>query len=195
MAHGVCPWWLGYLLLNPLRRLTQSPERILGPYLRPGMMAVDFGCGMGFFSLPMARMVGPSGRVLCIDLQERMLAGLSRRAVKAGLAGTIEALLASPGDTHLAALAGRIDFILAMFVIHETPDPERLLRECAAALKPDGRLLAAEPVLHVRRQAFDATVATAERCGLQSVDRPRIWKARAVLMRAAVTPRASAQRA
>ena len=75
MGHRVCPWWIGWLLINPLRRFAHDPDRIVGPYLKPGMLAVDLGCAMGHFSLPMARMVGPAGRVVCIDVQAKMLAG------------------------------------------------------------------------------------------------------------------------
>jgi len=58
MSH-TCPWWFGYFLLNPIRRLVQRPTRILRPFVRPGMRVVEPGCGMGFFTLDLVRMVGP----------------------------------------------------------------------------------------------------------------------------------------
>ncbi|HPS79657.1 MAG TPA: methyltransferase domain-containing protein, partial [Thermoanaerobaculaceae bacterium] len=96
MAHGVCPWWLGYGLLVPFRRLLENPVRLLGPWVKEGMLVVEPGCGMGFFTLDLANMVGPSGRVVAVDVQERMLAGLRRRAARAGLAGQVETRLADP---------------------------------------------------------------------------------------------------
>jgi len=54
MAHRVCPWWLGYLLASPLRRLLQDPAAIVGPYVREGMTVLEPGPGMGFFTLAMA---------------------------------------------------------------------------------------------------------------------------------------------
>ncbi len=69
MSNRVCPWWLGYLLVSPLRRLFQDPTEIVRPYAGEGMTVLDVGCGMGFFSLPMARLVGDRGRVVCVDLQ------------------------------------------------------------------------------------------------------------------------------
>ena len=81
----VCPWWLGPLLANPLRRLVQDPAAILAPHVREGMTVLEPGCGMGFFSLPLARLVGPGGRVVCVDLQRKMIEGLRRRAKRAGL--------------------------------------------------------------------------------------------------------------
>jgi len=53
-GHKVCPWWLGYLLACPLRRLSQDPGRILAPYVRGGMAVLEPGPGMGFFTLKLA---------------------------------------------------------------------------------------------------------------------------------------------
>jgi 2-polyprenyl-3-methyl-5-hydroxy-6-metoxy-1,4-benzoquinol methylase len=69
----VCPWWMAWTFDNPLRKLYQDPERILGSFVRDGMTVADIGCGMGYFSVAMAKMVGPGGRVLSVDLQEKML--------------------------------------------------------------------------------------------------------------------------
>jgi len=181
-SHRVCPWWIGYLLVSPLRRLFQDPRRILAPHVRPGMTVLDFGPGMGYFSLPAARLVGPTGRVVCVDLQERMLAGLARRARRAGLAGRIEARRASADDLGLSGLEDRIDFALAFAVVHEVPEPERLLRGIRGALKRDGRLLIAEPIGHVAEEAFAATIASAGRAGLTVIDRPRIRRSRTALL-------------
>ena len=82
MAHSVCPWWLGYLLASPIRKLIQDPDRILSPYVKPGMVALDVGSAMGFFTLPLARIVGSTGHVIAIDLQEKMIKSLRRRATR-----------------------------------------------------------------------------------------------------------------
>ncbi len=182
MGHRICPWWLGWFLASPVRRFAHDPDRIVGPFLRPGMLAVDFGCGMGHFSVPMARMVGPSGRIVCVDVQERMLTGLRRRATKAGVASRIELRRVSEGDTGVADLAGRVDFVLLMFVAHEVPDPGRLFRDLRGTLVPGGRLLLAEPVFHVRERAFAETVALAERAGLAVLGHPRVRRARSALL-------------
>lgn len=177
-----CPWWLGYFLLNPLRRLAQEPSGILRPFVRPGTLVVEPGCGMGFFTLDLVRMVGPQGRVVAIDLQEKMLAGLRRRAAHAGLEGRIDARLAQPDRLGIADLAGQVDLVLAFYVVHEVREPAAFFAEIAAALKPDGALLVVEPPLHVSRAAFEASLVVAEQAGLRVEARPRIGPNKVALL-------------
>src|SRR5512146_1437322 len=102
MVEHVCPWWLAYSFDNPLRRLLHDPARLLGPHVRPGMTALDVGCGMGHFTLGLARLVGEGGLVIAADLQERMLARTEARARRAGLAGRIRLHRCEPGALGLA---------------------------------------------------------------------------------------------
>ena len=81
-AHHVCPWIVQYILALPLRKLSESPDSIVGPYVQPGMTVVDPGCGFGFFSIPMAKMVGPKGRVVSVDLEPRAIERLKKKAAK-----------------------------------------------------------------------------------------------------------------
>ena len=182
MAERVCPWWLGYLLASPLRRLFENPEEVLAPHVKSGMTAMDVGCGMGFFSLPMAELVGPSGRVICVDLQERMIRSLRKRVSRAGLADRIETRVCSAGSLGIQDLQGQVDFALTFAVVHEVPDAAGLLVQLHDALAPGGRLLIAEPRGHVSEEAVEETVAAAENAGLSVIDRPDIKRSRAVLL-------------
>jgi ubiquinone/menaquinone biosynthesis C-methylase UbiE len=181
MPH-TCPWWFGYFLLNPMRRFAQRPSRILGPFVREGMLVVEPGCGMGFLTLDLVRMVGPQGRVVAIDLQEKMLAGLRRRAARAGLEERLETRLARPDRLGIADLVGQVDLVLAFYVLHELAEPAAFFGEVAAALKPGGAVLVVEPPLHVSRAAFEARLALAEPAGLRVVERPRIGPNKAALL-------------
>src|SRR5512136_3069782 len=89
MNDMVCPWWLCYSFDNPLRRLIHDPERLLEPYVKEEMTAVDIGCGMGYFTMGLAKLVGPAGKVFAVDLQDRMLAALIRRARRVRLSDRI----------------------------------------------------------------------------------------------------------
>jgi ubiquinone/menaquinone biosynthesis C-methylase UbiE len=181
MSH-TCPWWFGYFLLNPMRRLAHRPSRILRPFVRPGMRVVEPGCGMGFFTLDLVRMVGPEGGVVAIDLQEKMLAGLRRRARRAGLEGRLDIRLAQADRLGIADLAGQVDLVLAFYVVHELEEPAAFFAEITTALKADGAVLVAEPPLHVSRATFEASLAVAEAAGLRVARRPRIGPNKVALL-------------
>lgn len=182
MSHEVCPWWLGHLLANPLRRLVHDPAAILRPFVTEGMTVFEAGPGMGFFTLEMARLVGPRGKVVAVDVQPRMLAGLRRRAGKAGLLDRIDARQGSGERMGLDDLEGQVDFILAFAVVHELPGIERFFGEAFAVLKPGCRLLLAEPPFHVSEAAFADMLRMAGESGLRLDSHPAIrWSRSAVL--------------
>ncbi len=184
MVHRVCPWWLGYLLANPLRRFYQNPRAILAPHLRPGMTVVEIGPGMGFFTLDIARLVAPSGRVVAIDVQPRMIGALRRRARRAGLLDRIETRIVPPDASGVEDLERQVDFVLAFAVAHELPDAASFFAAAARALKPGGRLLLAEPRGHVSIDGFAETIAAAEAARLRVVERPSIRGSHAALLEA-----------
>ncbi len=179
----VCPWWIGYLLASPIRRLFQDPAKILSPYVRPGMTAVEPGPAMGFFTLELARLVGPTGRVIAVDIQPRMIAALRRRAGRAGLAERIDGRIVAPGSLGLEDVAGAADFALAFAMVHEFRDDDRFFEQVAAALKPGGTLLLVEPAGHVGGTRWGAELESAARAGLAVVERPRVWHSHAALLR------------
>ncbi|HUH64484.1 MAG TPA: class I SAM-dependent methyltransferase [Terracidiphilus sp.] len=184
MAEHVCPWWLGYFLISPFRQWgTQNPDRLLGPYVSPGMTVLEPGPGMGFFTLPLARMTGPSGKVIAVDIQPRMLDRLRLRAGKAGLLARIETRLARPDSLGIDDLKDAVDFVLAFAMVHELPAPETFFEETAAALKPGGRFLLAEPVGHVKRARFSRELEAARRAGLIEMDAPPLRRNLCALLR------------
>ena len=79
MAERVCPVWVGYFLTSPIRKLFQNPQKILSPYVENGMKVLDIGCG--FFSLPLAQMVGSKGKAISVDVQVTLKTGTKSRIV------------------------------------------------------------------------------------------------------------------
>jgi ubiquinone/menaquinone biosynthesis C-methylase UbiE len=182
LSNRVCPVWIGYLLLLPLRRFWQDPRRLLGTLVSDGMTVLEPGPGMGYFTLDLARMVGPAGRVVAVDVQERMLKVLRRRARRAGLLDRIDIRRAEPERLGLEDLAGRVDLALAIFVVHEMPDAGAFFAEAHRALKPGGRLLFAEPKNHVPQEAFDRSLEAAAKAGLTPAGDLPFPGARAVIL-------------
>jgi len=173
------PWWFNYAFDNPVRRLFQKPERMLAPYLGEGMTALDLGCGMGFFSVEMARLVGPSGRVIAVDLRPRVLGVLMGRAERAGVQNRIRTHECEVGAL---GLRDEVDFGLVFWMSHEVRDRAGLARELRVGLKPGGKLLVAEPKLHVPSKVFRAVLDAFEAAGMRLVERPRVGLSMAALL-------------
>jgi ubiquinone/menaquinone biosynthesis C-methylase UbiE len=178
MSDHVCPWWGGFFIDNPIRRLLHNPPKILGPWVQPGMTVMDVGCGMGLFSIAMALMVGDQGQVIAVDLQQKMLDVLQKRAERAGVAPRIRAHRCEAGDLGIDV---RVDFALAFAMVHEAPNQRNLLGQIHRCLKPEGRLFVAEPRLHVPGRAFDEMLAAAADVGLSVCQRPVVRLCRAVV--------------
>lgn len=182
-SERVCPWWMGPVLLNPLRSWRLKPERLLSRYVRPGMRVLEPGPGMGFFTLHLARMVGEQGRVIALDIQPKMIDSLQRRAQKAGLENRIEPRLVLRDSLGIADLTGTIDFVLAFAMVHELPSAALFFRETAAVLKPGASMLLVEPKGHVRNDKFLKELAAASDAGLTEADCPHVPASHAVLLR------------
>jgi ubiquinone/menaquinone biosynthesis C-methylase UbiE len=175
----VCPWWLCFTFDNPLRRLLHNPEAILSPYVHPGDRIIDIGSGMGYFTIPLARLVGPKGHVIAIDVQEKMLSALRSRAKKNGVSERIEGYLASQKSLGIHEKA---DFVLAFWMAHEVPDQSSFFREIRDLLKPSGSLLLAEPIIHVARKYFLRTLQSAMEMGLVVKESPKIRLSHSALL-------------
>jgi len=180
--HHEFPMWLGYLHLNPLRKLTHNPDKILGPYVNEAMTVADIGCAMGFFSLPLAKMVGSSGKVICVDIEEKMIRSLEKRAAKAGLSGRIQTIICNDKSLGLDDFKGKIDFALAIGVEHEIQGSSKFFSELNQAMKPAGRLLVAAPKWFVSETDFERTVSIAKHNGFEVKDRPRMKGCMTVLL-------------
>jgi ubiquinone/menaquinone biosynthesis C-methylase UbiE len=167
MANMVCPPWIGYLLLNPLRKWLENPEKILGPFIEAGMTVLEPGCGMGFFTLPLAEMVGSDGRVLAVDIQPKMLSALEKRARKKGLMDRIILREARPEGLGIDDHKGMIDLCAAIHMVHEVPDSSVFFKAVWEALKPGGKLLVIEPKGHVKADQFEETIKAAEDAGFE----------------------------
>ena len=159
----VCPWWMAYSFDNPLRRLFHKPQRMLVHYVQEDMTVMDVGCGMGYFSIAMAKMVGDNGRVISVDLQQKMLNIMLKRAKRAGVANRIQPHLCDPDDI---GMNGGADFVLAFWMVHEVPERITFFQQLASNMTPKGKLFVAEPRFHVSQSTFQEIIKAAQSTGL-----------------------------
>jgi ubiquinone/menaquinone biosynthesis C-methylase UbiE len=176
----VCPVTLAGSLDNSIRRWLQNPRKILGPYIKEGMTVLDVGCGPGFFTIEMARMVGKSGRVIAADMQEGMLQKVKEKIKKTELEERI--LLHKCGENNIR-VSELVDFVMMFYMVHEVPNKEHFFNEIRAILKPNGQVLIVEPPFHVSKSAFEETVRKAGEAGFAVVERPKVFFSRAVFLK------------
>lgn len=182
MPHRVCPWWIGYLLISPLRRWIENPLPLISPHIREGMTLLEPGPGMGFFTLPLAELVGKSGCVVAVDIQPKMIERLKQRAGKTGVLDRIDARISSAERLGIDDLSGKVDFTLAYAMVHELPSSANFFSEISLASKLHAKLLLAEPRGHVNEAAFDAELREAAGAGLKLVERLTIKRSHAALL-------------
>lgn len=185
MSTHVCPWWFGYSFDNPVRRLVHDPASIFAGLVREGHVVADIGCGLGYFSLGLAELVGPAGRVIAIDVQQEMLKRAARRATRKGMDDRIDFRVCTPDSLGLSE---KIDFALAFWMVHEVPDREAFFAEVGAALAPDGHLLVAEPIIHVTGPRFAETIDIARSSGLVVSTGPAVRFSRSIICSLAESP-------
>jgi len=137
MGHEGASW-----LERPEREKEEQSSRmikLLG--LKPGMVVADIGAGSGYHAFPMAKLVGPKGKVYAVDIQKEMLAIIKKRSKKEGIENVVPSL-GTITDPKLPA--GSVDLILMVDVYHELSQPWEMTEKMVKALKPGGRLVFVE---------------------------------------------------
>lgn len=174
----VCPRWLCFTFDNVFRKLLQDPYKILRPYIKEGDTVLDVGPGIGYFTIPLAEMVGDRGLVIAADIQQEMLAAIKKRAKRRGMQERIDLKLSL---LDFLGLETKVDFILAFWMVHEVPDKQRFLAELYSLLKDDSKFLMVEPKIHVTKAKFAQTVQLALKTGFTLGYSPHISLSKSIL--------------
>ena len=175
----VCPAKFAGSLDNPVRNLVHKPLRILEAYVSKGMTVLDLGCGPGFFTIEMAKLVGEAGKVIAADLQQDMLDKVAAKINGTDLKQRIE-LHKCQVDT--IGISQKVDFVLAFWMIHEVPDQHGLFEELKSVMNPGCRIMIIEPKIHVTEKSFRNMIGLSDLAGLEIIERPKIWLSRSVLL-------------
>jgi ubiquinone/menaquinone biosynthesis C-methylase UbiE len=163
-----------------LRKLIHNPYKILRPYIKEGMTVADIGCGPGFFTLEMARLVGVNGKVTAVDLQEGMLDIVRKKVSGSDLQNIIE--FHNCPDEKIG-LAKTFDFILVFYMVHEVPDQTAFLNEIYSLVKTEGKVLIVEPRFHVKKNDFENSEVILKSIGFEIIEEPKVFFSRSVLIR------------
>ena len=130
--HSAAANWL---IRKNREKEESTDEMIKALQLKEGMVVADVGCGNGYHSLMMAKLVGEKGKVLCVDIQQKMLDLLKRRAQKEGVKN-FELIKGKYTDPMLPK--GKVDLILLVDAYHEFTDPENMLKKMRDSLSEKG---------------------------------------------------------
>ncbi len=177
--HRICPVEKAGGLDNSIRRFLQNPNKILKPYIGKGMTILDLGCGPGFFSIEIARLLNDTGKVIAADLQEGMLEKVNNKIKGTKLEQRIELHKCNGNETGISE---NVDFILCFYMIHEVPNQENLFSELKSILKPDGKVLIIEPKFHFSKGSFEKMIISLNNTGFEIIDRPKVFFSRTALL-------------
>ncbi len=177
----VCSHTYAFFLDNFFRRIFQNPKKIVGEYISEGATVIDLGCGPGYFTMDMARLVGPSGKVIAVDLQKEMLEKTREKAKRLSLEDRIT-FHNCPQDQIGLNKDIKADFILAYYMVHETPDHLKFLMEIKTLLKEKGKFLLVEPPFHVTKKQFHTIARDAETAGFKILGSPSKKGGRSLLL-------------
>jgi ubiquinone/menaquinone biosynthesis C-methylase UbiE len=174
-----CPVELAGGLDNSIRKLLQNPRKLLKPYINKGMTVLDLGCGPGFFSIEIAKMVSDSGKVIAADLQEGMLEKVKRKITGTELEQRIQI---HQCERTSIGIKENVDFVLLFYMIHEVPNQDILLKELKSILKPKGKIYIIEPKFHVSKKSFEAMIGKIKSMGFEIICSPKVFFSRTVLL-------------
>lgn len=180
MGNHVCPWWFAYTFDNPLRTLFHKPELMFSGYVREGMTVADIGCGLGYFSIGLARLVKDSGKVIAVDVQKKMLEKMAPRASKQGVGQIISPVQCRADNIGINE---PLDFALAFWMAHETPDVERFFGQIHDVLKPGGLFFITEPKFHVSAVEYRRELEIAARAGFAVKEEPLVKFSHAAVLK------------
>lgn len=159
-------------LESRLRQLLQNPKRILEKYVQPGMTILDLGCGTGYFTIEIARLLGDSGKVFAADVQKGMLEILRQKLNDSKLQHKIQ-IHNCPEDC--ICLTEKFDFILAFYTFHEMKYLDNIIAELKTLIKPETKILIAEQQFHVSKYTFKTLIQKMEVNGFIICERPKMF--------------------
>jgi len=164
---------------NSFRKLVHNPQTILKPYIKSGMTVLDVGCGPGFFSVEIAKMLNGSGKVIAADVQEGMLEKLRKK-----IEGTVleQRITLHKSSYENIGIDEKVDLVLAFYMVHEVINQKKFFEELISLLKPNGVVFIMEPKFHVTKAEFKEMVDRLKEMGFVAIKSPKVFLSRTVAL-------------
>ena len=175
----ICPTWGAAGLDNLVRKLVHNPQKILKPFIKEGMTILDIGCGPGFFSLEIAKMLNGTGKVIAADVQEGMLEKIRKKIKGTTLQQTIEL---HKSNFENIGIVEKVDFVLAFWMIHEVRNQDNFFDELNTILKPNGRILIIEPKIHVSKREYNTMISKIKEREFTIIESPKVFFSRTIVL-------------
>ena len=159
----VCPLRFAGILDSRFRKLFHNPNKILKPFIKKNITALDIGCGSGLFSLEIVELMEGTGKVICVDMQEGML-----EIIKNKISGkSIEKnIILNKCTQYSINLKEKVDFILMFYMVHEVPNKENMFSEVLPLMNKDGLIMIVEPGI-LSKNEFNRTINIVKNYGFK----------------------------
>jgi SAM-dependent methyltransferase len=155
--------WLVDTFDRTIRPLLYDPERIVRPFVAPGDRVADIGCGAGYFDPALSSLIGPSGELLLLDVQEEMLhRAVERVREDPSARSAITGVLIADDELQLPL---DVDFAMMSWMLHEVEEPAGYWRSLGHSIRPAGKVLVIEPLIHVSARRWEEQLDPAKRFG------------------------------
>jgi len=174
----VCPMRIAGLLDSKFRKLFHNPNKILKPYIKKNMTALDIGCGPGVFSIEIAELLEGTGKVISVDMQEGMLEIIKRKIAGKSIEKNIIPHKCSPNSINLME---KVDFVLMFYMVHEVPNKENLFNEVLPLINKNGLLMIVEPGL-ISKKEFNGMINFIKNKGFEEHNKLKIPLSRGIVL-------------
>lgn len=176
----VYPASQAWMIDNRVRKWIQNPGKILSLYIKKGMVVLDIGCGSGFYTREIAELVGKKGKVIAVDLQQKMLDKLKRSIKGKEIKKRIKLVKCSEDDLKVNE---KVNLVFALYVVHEILNEENLFKQIKKIMKKSAKFILIEPKLEISEKDFENTIDKAKKAGFKIIGNgPKVFFSRSVLL-------------
>ena len=177
--HLVCPMRVAGLLDSKFRKVFHNPNKILKPYIKKNITALDIGCGPGVFSIEIVELLEGTGKVISVDMQEGMLEIIKRKITGKSIEKNIILHKCTPANINVKE---KIDFVLMFYVVHEVPNKENLFNEVLPLINKNGLIMIVEPGL-ISKNEFNGIISFIKSKGFDEYNKLKIPLSKGIVLR------------